>query len=126
MNDGQIVPQAGSVMFDKDVLEVAKQAQILMINGYANAIAAATMKRAMKGQMPANNFNFKFNDVRNMGIDAAGTYGMNNQQLTLATQPVQQVNQLLPQQPVVVDNTPPPWAEQLIKDVAELKGARGQ
>ena len=39
---------------------------------------------------------------------------------------LQQVNQLLPQQPVVVDNTPPPWAEQLIKDVAELKGARGQ
>ena len=117
----QWAQQPTPVMFDKDVLDAAKGAQIAMIVGFGNCIVRANMMKAARGQMPANNFMFKFNDVANMSINAAGIHGLDNQQLTAATLP--QANQLLPQQPAqqVVDDTPPVWAQKLIADVAELK-----
>ena len=98
MNEAQQWAQPGSpVMFDKDVLNAAKGVQIAMIVGYGNCIIRANMIKAARGQMPANNFMFKFNDVANMSINAAGIHGLDNQQLTAATLP--QANQMLPQQP---------------------------
>ena len=82
-----------SLVFDKATVDATNRANILLIDSYANAMSLCLMKRAARGQMPPNNFAFKFQDVGNMGMQAA-----------IQSQPqqwmaLQQANQALPAQP---------------------------
>ena len=107
------------VGIDQDIMKVIKQGQVLAIASGFNAIHVVNMKRAMRGQMPANNTIFKLNDMNRFGLDCAFTHG--SSQSTLVQQmiggPVQQANNLLPQQQQVVDDKPPAWFVEYQKEI---------
>ena len=92
LEDNKVVPVNSSLVFDKAVLDATNRANILLIDAHANALSLCLMKRAMRGQMPPNNFAFKFQDVTNMGMQAA--IGSNPQQWM----GLQQAQQALPAQ----------------------------
>ena len=106
------------VGIDQDIMKVIKQGQVLAIASGFNAIHVVNMKRAMKGQMPANNTIFKLNDMNRFGLDCAFTHGSSQSTLVqqMMGQPVQQANQIL-QQEQVVDDKPPAWFVEYQKEI---------
>jgi len=124
MIDNIIQPQAqplnlSGVGIDQDIMKVIKQGQVLAIASGFNAIHVVNMKRAMKGQMPANNTIFKLNDMNRFGLDCAFTHGSSQSTLVqqMIGQPVQQANNLLPEQKQVVDDGPPAWFVEYQKEI---------
>ena len=84
---------SSSLVFNKQIVDHTNKLNMLMLDAYANANCLFLMKRAAKGQAPPNNFGFKFNDLGNMGMQAA-IQSNPNQWMAL-----QQANQALPAQP---------------------------
>ena len=82
-----------SIVFNKQIVDHTNKLNMLMLDAYANANCLFLMKRAARGQAPPNNFGFKFNDLGNMGMQAA-IQSNPNQWMAL-----QQANQSLPAQP---------------------------
>jgi hypothetical protein len=94
MSKVNVVPVApSSLVFDKQIINHTNKLNMLMLDAYANANCLFLMKRAARGQAPPNNFGFKFNDLGNMGMQAA-IQSNPNQWMAL-----QQANQSLPAQP---------------------------
>ena len=106
------------VGIDQDIMKVIKQGQVLAIASGFNAIHVVNMKRAMRGQMHANNTIFKLNDMNRFGLDCAFTHVSSQSTLVqqMIGQPVQQANQLLQNQPVV-DDKPPAWFVEYQKEI---------
>ena len=102
-----------------DIKDAVQASNILVMNSYANAIAGAMARGAARGRMPSWQAVKAFNELQN--IQTTIQFGDPSQYLT------GQLNQALPANPTpaVVNDDPPAWAKELMKDVDNIRNKVG-